>query len=67
VPSRRIIVDFYFKYFLHLKITSMLRQLPIIALIIGIMLFFILVACDEDAPGGGNWDNPKTPIPPISK
>jgi len=44
-----------------------MRQLPIIALIVGIMLFFILVACDEDVPGNMQWNNQNAPVAPATK
>ncbi len=38
-----------------------MRQLPLLALIIGILLFFILVSCDEDAPGSSTWNTDNLP------
>jgi hypothetical protein len=43
-----------------------LKQLPIFVLVVGILLLIILVACDEDVPGSGDWNTqspPKVSLP----
>jgi len=44
-----------------------MRQLPLLALIAGMLLFFILVSCDEDVPGGSEWSTENVPAIPMSR
>ena len=62
----RFIIDFNFKFFLQLK-SALMRQLPLLALIAGMLLFFILVGCDEDAPGSSAWSTGDVPAIPVSQ
>jgi hypothetical protein len=44
-----------------------MRQLPLLAFIAGMLLFLILVSCDEDAPGGSEWSTGDVPAIPVSQ
>ena len=44
-----------------------MRHLPLFALFMGILLFFILVGCDENAPGSSEWNSEHVPAAPLPR